>query len=461
MKQRHGFTKFVVLLALLAMVFSLSIYGATKTAFNWKSAKGATIKLMLVQHSIAEAMVKKIPEFEKLTGIKVEYSITPEENYFDKVTTSLNSRAGDMDIFMSGAYQLWDYAPAGFVEDLGPYLNNPKMTSANYDIADIYAGAIGAMKWDLVPGHKAGTGMQLGLPMAFEIYSLAYNKRLFKEKGIKPPKTMDELLAVCEKLKEWGGKGTYPLAIRGARNWGTIHPAYMSTYENYGAKDFKIQNGKLVSLVNSPESVAMNEMWVKLIKVGGSPSWSSYTWYQAGADLGAGRAAMLWDADNNGIQQNWPGASKEAGNIAWVPQPLPAGATKNNSNLWTWGIAMNKASKNKVAAWLAMQYFTSKSYLLYASTVGNAVDPVRASVWDSAAFKKKIGQHEGYSATFQATINNTRILFTPQPHFQETTTEWAATLQDLVAGKYKTIQEGLDDLKKKTDEAVSDVEIKK
>jgi len=73
---------------------------------------------------------------------------------------------------------------------------------------------------------------------------------------------MEELEVLCEKLQEFDGPGTYALAIRGSRNWGTIHPAYMTTYTNYGAKDFVVENGKLVSKVNSPEAVKMTSDWV-------------------------------------------------------------------------------------------------------------------------------------------------------------------------------------------------------
>lgn len=425
--------------------------------FDWKKYDGSSIKVSFVQHTIADAIVSKIPEFEEKTGIKVEYSITPEANYFDKVSTSLSSRSGDPDLFMSGAYQLWDYSSAGFVEDLTPYIEG--MTTEEYDFEDMVPSAVSALKWDGVPGHAVGEGPQLGLPLGFEIYSLAYNKRAFEEAGIEVPKTYDQLLEACDKLKEWNGPGSYALAIRGARDWGTIHPGYMSTYANFGAKDFEIEDNKLVSKVNSPEAVAMTEFWVDLIKRGGAPSWSKYTWYEAGADLGAGKAAMMFDADNNGVHQNWEGASQEAGNIAWTVMPLAKEGDTPNSNYWTWSMAMNSASKNKEAAWYFMMYFTSKDFAKYASVDRNSLDPARTSVWEDEAFKEKMAKQEGYIETYEKTIESTTILFTPQPYFFETTTEWAATLQDIVAGQYGSVQEGMDALKAKMDKAVEEIDL--
>lgn len=431
-----------------------------KGGFSWDMAKGTKLKVLFNQHPYAEAIIKKLPDFEGKTGIKVEYSITPEENYFDKVTTSLNSKSGDPDLFMTGAYQVWEYAPPGYVQDLNKFIEDKNATSPDYDINDFYPGILGALRWDLVAGHKTGTGPQWALPMGFEMYTLAYNKKVFEAKGLQPPKTYDELLDLCAKLQEFNGKGTYALAIRGTRNWATIHPGYMTAFATWGAKDFAIENDKLVSKVNSKESVEMTDMWLKLIKAGGSPTWSSYTWYQAGADLGAGKAAMLFDADINGYFQNPEGASKEAGNIAWVRAPLPAGKDKVNSNLWTWALAMNAASKNQQAAWLFLQYFTGKEYSLWAAVNAKVVDPARASVFKDPSFQAVLAKADGFSKAFEDTIEGTTIQFTPQPHFFETTTEWAATLQDLVGGKYKSTQEAMDALKEKIDEAVEDVPVK-
>lgn len=471
MKKAKGMK--VLVIVMVVLVLSLNMMACSKPpeetgkegeetppqeGFNWEMASGATLKVMFNQHPYAEAIIKKIPEFKEKTGINVEYSLTPEENYFDKLTIALNSRSGDPDLFMTGAYQIWEYAPAGYTADLDTFLNDPNMVDPDYNVDDFYEGIIGGLRWDLKAGHKVGKGPLWALPLGFESNVLAYNKRVFDEKKLEVPKTMEELLAVSKELQKFEGEGTYPLALRGTRNWATIHPGYMTTYSNYGAVDFTIEDGKLVSQVNSPEAVAMTEMWVDLIKAGGAPSWSSYTWYQAGADFGAGKAAMLFDATCNGYFQNPAGASEEAGNLAWVAPPLPEGKTEVNSNLWTWSMAINEASKNKTAAWLFLQYFTSADYQKWSITEGNAVDPPRKSVFESKEVQDILESNTGYIEAFDDTVPGTTIQFTPQPHFFQTTTEWAATLQDIVAGKYSSVQEAMDKLKVKMDEIVADVE---
>ena len=442
-------------LALCALLATVAAAGE----FNWKQQSGKKINVLLNQHTYAESILMKLEEFEAATGIKVEYSIIPEENYFDKLTTLLSSRAGDPDVFMTGAYQVWEYAPPGYMVDLDTFINDPSKTYAEYNYADFFPGIVGALRWDLVPGHKVGTGPQWALPLGFETNCLSYNKEILAKHNIKVPGTMKELLEAATALNKFEGEGTYGIAVRGTRNWATIHPGYMTTYSNYGAQDLAIENGRLVSKVNSKEAVEMTEMWVNMIRAAGSPTWASYTWYQCGADLGARKAAMMFDADILGYFTNFPGASDQAGKLASAPPPLPEGKTKINANLWVWSLAMNNDSKLKDAAWIFMQWFTAQPFQLFSVVDYKAVDPPRQSVFNNPQFQARIAAMEGFADMFAKTVPGTTIQFTPNPYFFELTTEWAATLQDLVAGNYPSTQAAMDALKVKMDRALADVDL--
>ena len=95
--------------------------------FDWKNYEGTEINVMFNEHNYSKAVIAKIPEFEELTGIKVKYTSTPESNYFDKLNTALSSRSGNPDVFMTGAYQVWVYAPAGYLEPLEDYIDYPAL----------------------------------------------------------------------------------------------------------------------------------------------------------------------------------------------------------------------------------------------------------------------------------------------------------------------------------------------
>ncbi|MEY2602572.1 MAG: multiple sugar transport system substrate-binding protein [Verrucomicrobiota bacterium] len=400
--------------------------------FDWKQTSGTKLVVMLNKHPYADAIIKRLQEFKDLTGIDVETSETPEENYFDKLTASLASKNGTPDVFMTGTYQLWDYATAGYMEPLDSYLKDPSQTNPEYDYTDIFEGVRNGGKWDLIPGHPTGTGSQWALPLGFETNIIAYNKKYFDEKGLKPPKTFDELYTVAKQLKGWAGPGSYGVAVRGTRNWATIHPGYMTTFTNAGAKDFEIKDGKLVSDLAEPKAVEITKKWAQLVKDAGPPAWSNYTWYQCGADFGAGKAAILFDADILGYFQNVPGGSAQAGNIAYSPPPVMKEGDPVGANEWIWQVAINKSSKSKKAAWLFVQYFTGKDHGTWAAINASVVDPPRKSVWDNKDFQAVMTKMPGYLDTFNTIIANTSVKFTPQPYFSESTTEWAATLQKIV-----------------------------
>ncbi len=444
----------------LAAAF-LVTFTAFAGEFDWKAHSGKSISVMLVQHPYAEGITQKIAQFEKETGIKVNHATIPEENYFDKLTTSISSRQGEPDVFMTGAYQTWEYAPPGYMVDLDKFLKDPSKTSPDYNYDDFFPGIVGALRWDMVPGHKTGTGSLWALPIGFECYQLTYNKEILqKYAGTSTiPTDWDEFMKLTAKLNRFEGEGTYGVAVRGSRNWATIHPGYISVFALYGAQDIAIEDGRLVSKVNSPEAVAMTDAWVKMIREGGSPTWASYTWYQCGADLGAGKAAIMFDASNNGFFQNVAGATSQAGKLAAAPIPLPKGQKEVKSNLWVWALGMNSASKQQDAAWYFIQWFTARPFQ-YASVIDwKSVDPPRRSVFEDPVFQTKVKEMDGYVESFAKTIGGTTILFTPNPYFFELTTEWAAVLQDIVSGQYATTQEGMDALKEKMDMTLEDVEL--
>ena len=431
--------------------------GDATEGFSWDQASGSKITVLLNQHTAAEAINARVEDFEALTGIDVQISIIPESNYYDKLTVSLSS-GSEPDVFMCGPLMPWELAGANYIEELDTYIADSSLTNEDYDVDDFYTGVFDTFKWDTVAGHPTGEGPQWSVPMVFEEYVLGYNKRIFEEHGLTPPTTMDELIECAMALHEFDGPGTYGIAVRGSREWPTINTSYITNFMNYGGQEWAIEDGKLISKVNEPEGVAATQAYVDLITKGGPPNWANYTWYECAADLGAGKAAMLFDADLVIYDQNVKDTA-EAGNIAFLPAPMPEGRSEIKSNLWGWGLSMNAASKQKVASWIFIQYFTGKDFMLEAAIEDGAVNPARESVFNNADFQAKLEKTEGYIETLNATIGGTKIIATPQPHFYETTSEWAATLQDIVTGKYATVQEGLDALKAKMDGIVSDVAI--
>ena len=79
------------------------------------------------------------------------------------------------------------------------------------------------------------------------------------------------------------------------------------------------------------------------------------------------------------------------------------------------------------------------------------VNPVRQSVWDDQEFRDRIAKsYPGYLEQYEASAPGSKIYFTPQPLFFNLTTEWAASLQRMVANEVP-VDEGLDQLAESVD----------
>jgi multiple sugar transport system substrate-binding protein len=433
----------VFMLLTLVAAFGVSVTSA-QDEFDWRAHEGTTLNLLLNQHPYQQALVGELDEFTELTGIEVTFDVFPEQNYFDRVTVDLAAGPNSTyDVFMTGAYQIWQYAPAGWMEPLEGYIEDPTKTNPDYDFEDIFEDLRQSERWNLTPGREnLGQGSQWALPWGWEANAFMYRQDLFEKHGLEVPESLEELVDVAIALDE-AEPDMAGIVVRGSLNWATIHPGYMTMYASYGCVDY---DENMVPQMNSACSVTVTDAWAEMVREAGPDAWTTYTWYQAGTDFGAGSAGILFDADILGYFQNQEGAAAEdvLGNIAWAPGPKgPDGELR--TNIWIWSLSMNAGSQKKDASWYLMQWATGKDFLTTGAVDYSMVNPVRASIWENPDFQAKMAEQTNYLETFNTIVeNDAKIQFTPQPLFFETTTEWAQALQDIYAGA--DTQERLDQL---------------
>lgn len=418
--------------------------------FDWKREKGTTIRILQTPHPYQQTFAPLLKEFTELTGIKVVPELVAEADYFTKLNTELAGGAGTHDVFMTGAYFIWQYGPPGWMEDLYPWLQNSSATNADYDFEDIYPGLREATRWDFKTGAPLGFGGQWAIPWGFETNIICYNKKLFDAKKIKLPDTFDNLIQLANDLTDRSAN-RYGIAFRGSKSWATVHPGFMTQFSREGGKDFVIEDNKLKAAMNSPQATEFTKKWAHLAKTAGPASWTTYDYPNCTTDLGNGVAAMVYDADSATYPKNKPGASREAGHLAWYPGPAGPGGSYA-TNLWTWSLAMNSASKHKMAAWLFIQWATGKQAMTKAVKQGNFADPTRASVFEKA-FKQTLGPYPGYLETFETVIDHTKIQFTPEKQFFDVAENWAVALQQIYGGA--DAQSKLDALAKQSTKSVN------
>lgn len=425
--------------------------------FDWAKHKGASLKLLLNKHPYADAMIANLESFKKMTGIEVAYDIFPEDVYFDRVTAALASGSTEYDAFMTGAYMTWTYGPAGWITDLNEWIKDPAKTAPAYAWDDVLPGLRASTAWNGQPGGALGSAdaKQWCIPWGYELNNLSYNRAMLEKAKVAVPKNMGELVESAAKLTK-DIPGVYGVGVRGSRSWATIHPGFLSAYANFGQKDLNVSaDGKLSAAMNTKESKAFHADWVKMIQESGPKNWSSYTWYQVGTDLGAGQSAMIFDADILGYFMNG-GDNKMAGQLGYAPFAANPAASAPTPNVWIWSLAMSNFSTKKDAAWYFMQWASGAEHGLFGASKMDFVNPVRASVWADAGFRSRLEKsYPGYVNQHDVSAPGAKIYFTAQPLFFDLTTEWAATLQQMVA-KEVPVDEALDRLAASVDRQLKD-----
>ncbi len=405
---------------------------AVTGAFDWKKASGTTLHILQTPHVYQQTYAPMFEEFTKLTGITVQADLVPEADYYTKLNTELAGGQAAHDVFMLGAYYIWQYGPPGWLENLDPWLANTSATNPDFDYEDLFEGLRSSMKWDFKTGSAVGTGNTWALPWGFEINNICYNKQVFDQRGItKMPETFDDLIQLANDLTDRKA-GQYGIAFRGSRSWATIHPGFMTQFTREGGKDYEVQDGKLSAVMNSDVAVDFTRKWAELAKTAGPTSWTTYEYPNCTGDLGDGKAMMCYDADSATYPKNQPGASKMAGHLAWWAAP-PGPDGSYATNIWTWCLGMNAKSQNKLAAWLFMQWAAGKDSMTKAVQSGSFADPVRQSVFNGV-FKDTLSSFPGYLDAFEKVIAESKILFTPQAKFLETTEDWAVAVQQIYGG---------------------------
>lgn len=404
-------------------------------AFSWRRAEGSTIRLLLADAACSRALREDLDAFTARTGVSVQTTSLPEATYFDDVTRQLVSGLPDVDVFMTGAPMVWQYAPPGWMEDLDPWFTNASATSPEYDQDDLLPDALGALRWDTVLGHFTGSGPLWALPLSWETSVLAYRTDVLDRLGVRPPDSFAELEEVSRAAGALMARtvdGGYGLAVRGDRSWATVQAGMVTQHAREGGRDFRLRDGHLVPDLRSGVSVDFHRRWSSMVRDSASPRWGRQTHEECVADLGSGLAALSYDTTAALLPVDASRASAAAGRLAFSPGPAGPGADLT-SNLWVWSLAVSSRSEHKLASWLFLQWASGREHVRW-SALRRGVAPVRTSVLEDGAYRDSLSRHPGYLDAVDAVLPRTRLTFTPQSFFFGTANAWAGAVQDMVAG---------------------------
>ncbi|MGX9415739.1 extracellular solute-binding protein [Vibrio sp. WJH972] len=354
---------------------------ATMASANpYDAYKDTTLVVNFPAHPHYNAVMKVLPEFTKETGIEVEVDQLQYLRMREKQTLELTKREGDYDLIAYVVFSKADYVYADQLENLARYFMNPRLADPNYDAEDLVDGYVANIG---VVGGKKGyldgpTGSVYGLPFGSETSILGYRKDIFEKHNLEVPKTYDELLALaCEIPKLEPGMGG--LASRAASGHHASH-AFLLHLAPLGGRIFDDQWNPIV---NNAEGVKAAEALKTIVECGAEGS-KTFGFAEAGTSFLQGQSAMFLDSTVFAGQVDDPTKSKIVGKVGWAPHPM---GVRKGSQTGGFGIGIPKNAENKEAAFLLMQWLTSKKAdKLIALAGGN---PSRYSTHEDADVNKK------------------------------------------------------------------------
>lgn len=354
-------------------MFSIVERAHAQSKFDWKMAKGAKIEVNFQKGPNADVLERKHKEFEELTGIKVGSEQIPEQQQRPKVALELSTGRPTFDVVSVALHVQKRLVERGkWMEDLRGWINNPNVTSPEFDFADFAA-----------PGLRWGTaadGSIHTLATNHDVWLLFWNKALFAEKGVAFPKTMDEMLVAARALTD-KSKGIYGFVGRGLKNANL--PLYTSLLMGQD-QDTISKDGKTL-LMDTPQAIWAGELYKKLLTEAAPPGAVGFNWSESQTSFSQGKVAMWIDGIGFSAPLIDPAKSRVAKDVGFAP--VPAGPKAQHSATFCSGFSIPVASKNKLPAWLYMQWAASKEIGKEQIRVG-AGTPPRASVWQDEAMQK-------------------------------------------------------------------------
>lgn len=382
----------LVLAGLAALLLAAAPVGAAeppeKAKIDWKQFQGTSLDLFFVKHPWTSAIEPLLPEFEKLTGIKVNLTTAAEDIFWNKSSLGLASAKPPFDVFfLSMGINGYTAYSNGWLAEMNEQLANPKLTDpAWFDYGDISPAAARAFHLPEPSSEKV-----YGIPMSTEVYMFFYRKDIFQKSGIDPDsiKTMDEWMAALNKLKL--DDGMYAASIRGG-GLGILDELNGMVIDSWGDKPypkdrFVYFDDHWAPRFTDPAVEQGFKNWAELMKLS-APGVTAFDWYEATTQFAQGKAATFGpDASLFASIFVDPKQSSVVDKVGFKALPT-ANADGAKTAVWSWGLSIPAGSEKKDAAWLFLEWATSPYVAQQVSL--ETLASARQSTWADPDYQAKL-----------------------------------------------------------------------
>jgi len=366
--------------ALGAVVAAL---GLVLSGCNWAGAGDSgdenTINVLMVGNpQMVDIEGLTAEHFTAETGIKVNFTILPENELRDRVTRDIATEAGQYDVVTVGAYEIPIWSRHGWLHEMDSFT----AADPTYDQDDL-----------LDPIEQLLTGEDghlYALPFYGESSFLMYRKDLFAKQGLTMPKrpTWAQVAELAKKM-DGTSPGMNGICLRGLPGWGEMFAPLTTVVNTWGGTWFTDDWQAQVDDQPFREAV---DFYVKLVRDYGEPGAAQAGFAECLNAMGQGKVSMWYDATSAAGSLEDPKVSKVAGKVGYVPAPVKE--TDSSGWLWAWNWAMPASTQRADIASEFMLWASSKEYeRLVGRELGWSRVPSgkRESTYEIPQYKKTAG----------------------------------------------------------------------
>jgi len=184
---------------LLVVVIALLALSLVPAAAQDKPFAGVTVRILSFDGpQVTEPLLRRGPDFEALTGAKIEVTTVPFADLFNKIQTDQATGTNSYDAFVLAPQWHADLIVPGYLEDLTDRVAKDK---------DIQWDDIGPFFRNFISSYE---GKIYTIPLDGDLHTVYYRTDVFKDNNLTPPATWEDYVKVAAALngKDMNGDGT-------------------------------------------------------------------------------------------------------------------------------------------------------------------------------------------------------------------------------------------------------------
>ncbi|MBN9046004.1 MAG: extracellular solute-binding protein [Rhizobiales bacterium] len=340
-------------------------------------AEGVTLHALMEDVPETHIIEKMLPEFEKETGIKVEFEKVGYGDMHDKLATQLVSPDSYYNLLEVDFLWAGEFPAAGWLIDLKPLAERDKLNLGDFIPSTLDLLGRTDKTMPLLPMYNYSMGLLYRKDLLEDPKLKEAYKAEFKT-DLKKPETLEQYVQIAKFMKAKAGvAGAAMQGQRGDPNSMEFSNYLFSAGGSYMDADRKVT-------LDSPEAVKALTLYVDAIKNAAQQGALSATLDDTMRLMCSGESFSMitywWMLPQVDDAQKCP---KVAGKVGLSVMPGGHG----ESGGWGWGIPKNTSPESQQAAWTFIKWVQSKKIAVQRALQGHA--PVSEAVYKDPAVLKK------------------------------------------------------------------------